>query len=71
MSIVTKEWTKKFEEAEYLDEIIEGLEALQKENNYSDEEMDNDLDVALWRAYVYNNMILMNIMSYQKKLLLR
>lgn len=30
MSIVTKEWTKKFEEAEYLDEIIEGLEALQK-----------------------------------------
>lgn len=56
MSIVTKEWTKKFEEAEYLDEIIEGLEALQKENNYSDEEMDNDLDVALWRAYVYNNM---------------
>lgn len=56
MSIVTKEWIKKFEEAEYLDEIIEGLEALQKENNYSDEEMDNDLDVALWRAYVYNNM---------------
>lgn len=56
MSIVTKEWAKKFEEAEYLDEIIEGLEALQKENNYSDEEMDNDLDVALWRAYVYNNM---------------
>lgn len=56
MSIVTKEWTKKFEKVEYLDEIIEGLEALQKENNYSDEEMDNDLDVALWRAYVYNNM---------------
>lgn len=56
MSIVTKEWAKKFAEAEYLDEIIEGLEALQKENNYSDEEMDNDLDVALWRAYVYNNM---------------
>ena len=56
MSIVTKEWTKKFEEAEYLDEIIEGLEALQKENNYSDEEMDNDLDVALWRAFVYINL---------------
>lgn len=56
MSIVTKEWAKKFEEAEYLDEIIKGLEALQKENNYTDEEMENDLDVALWRAYVYNNM---------------
>ena len=56
MSIVTKEWAKKFEEAEYLDEIIKGLEALQKENNYTDEEMENDLDVALWKAYVYNNM---------------
>lgn len=56
MSIVTKEWAKKFAEAEYLDEIIEGLEELQKENNYTDEEMENDLDVALWRAYVYNNM---------------
>lgn len=56
MSIVTKEWAKEFEEAEYLGEIIKGLEALQKENNYTDEEMDNDLDVALWRAYVYNNM---------------
>ena len=33
MSIVTKEWAKKFAEAEYLDEIIEGLEELQKENN--------------------------------------
>lgn len=56
MTIVTKEWAKKFEEAEYLEDILRGLEEIQKENNYSDEEMDKDLEVALWRAYVYNNM---------------
>lgn len=56
MSIVTKEWSKKFEEVEYLDEILEGLNELQRENGYTDEEMDNDLEVALWKAYVYNNM---------------
>ena len=56
MSIVTKEWAEKFDEAEYLQEILEGLREIQEENGYTDEEMDNDLDVALWRAYVYNNM---------------
>ena len=29
---------------------------IQQENGYTDEEMENDLDVALWKAYVYNNM---------------
>lgn len=56
MSILTKELIKKFEEAEYLNEILKSLERLQKEKGYTDEEMDKDLDVALWRAYVYNNM---------------
>jgi tetratricopeptide (TPR) repeat protein len=56
MSIITKEWAKKFEEAEYLQEILNGLREIQEENGYTDEEMDNDLDVALWRAFVYNNM---------------
>lgn len=56
MSIVTKEWAKKLDEAEYLEDVLNGLEEIQKENGYTDEEMDNDLDVALWRAYVYNNM---------------
>lgn len=56
MSIITKEWAKKFEDIEYLEDILNGLEVIQKENGYTDEEMDNDLEVALWRAYVYNNM---------------
>ena len=55
MAIITEKWNKIFEEA-YLDDILRDLEEIQKENNYTDEEMDNDLDVALWRAYVYNNM---------------
>ena len=55
MAIITEKWNKIFEEA-YLDDILRGLEEIQKENNYTDEEMDNDLQVALWRAYVYNNM---------------
>ena len=55
MAIITEKWNKLFEEA-YLDDILRGLEEIQKENNYTDEEMANDLQVALWRAYVYNNM---------------
>ena len=55
MAIITEKWNKIFEEA-YLDDILRDLEEIQKENNYTNEEMDNDLQVALWRAYVYNNM---------------
>ena len=56
MGIITKELVKEFEEAEYLSDILNRIKEIQKENGYTDEEMDNDLDVALWRAYVYNNM---------------
>ena len=55
MAIITEKWNNLFEGA-YLEDILRGLEEIQKENNYTDEEMDNNLDVALWRAYVYNNM---------------
>lgn len=56
MAVITKEWAEKFENHTYLYEILEGIEQIQKENGYTDEEMDNDLDTALWKAYVYNNM---------------
>ncbi|WP_367181857.1 tetratricopeptide repeat protein [Fusobacterium sp.] len=55
MGLITKELNKKLENYEYLEDILSELENLQKENNYTDEKMANDLDVALWRAYVYNN----------------
>ena len=48
---------KKFlENVEYFSEIIDRINDIQTDNNYSDEEMDNDLDVALWRAFVYINL---------------
>ena len=56
MAIITEKWKKLFEEADYLGEILNGLVEIQRENSYTDEEMENDLDVALWKAYVYNNM---------------
>lgn len=56
MAIITEKWKKLFEEADYLGEILNGLTEIQRENSYTDEEMENDLDVALWKAYVYNNM---------------
>ena len=56
MAIITEKWKKLFEEADYLGEILNELAEIQRENGYTDEEMDNDLDVALWKAYVYNNM---------------
>lgn len=54
--IITEERAEKLENLEYLNDILEYLDEIQKENNYTDDEMDSDLDVALWRAYVYNNM---------------
>ena len=54
--IITEERAEKLENLEYLNDILEYLDEIQKENNYTDDEMDNALDVALWRAYVYNNM---------------
>ena len=56
MAIITEKWNKLFEEADYLEDILNGLAEIQQENGYTDEEMDNDLDVALWRACVYNSM---------------
>ncbi len=56
MGLITKELAKKLESFEYLDDVSNELKRLQEENNYTDEEMANDLDVALWKAYVYNNM---------------
>lgn len=56
MAIITEKWNKLFEEADYLEDILNGLAEIQQENGYTDEEMENDLDVALWKAYVYNNM---------------
>lgn len=54
--IITKEIAETLESFEYLGDIFDYLDKIQQENDYTDEEMDNDLDVALWRAYVYNNM---------------
>lgn len=53
--IITKEAEEVLESFEYLDDILDYLNKLQDENGYTDEEMDNDLEVALWRAYVLNN----------------
>ena len=51
MAIITEKWNKLFEEADYLEDILNGLAEIQQENGYTDEEMENDLDVALWKAY--------------------
>ena len=56
MGIISKKDEKFFENVEYFSEIIDRINDIQENNNYSDEEMDNDLDVALWRAFVYINL---------------
>ena len=55
MGIISKKDEKFFENVEYFSEIIDRINEIQANNNYSDEEMNNDLDVALWRAFVYIN----------------
>ena len=54
--IITKEMNEVLESFEYFKDIFNYLDEIQEENGYTDEEMDNDLDVALWRAYVLNNL---------------
>ena len=56
MGIINKKDEKFFENVEYFSEITDRINEIQANNNYSDEEMDNDLDVALWRAFVYINL---------------
>ena len=47
MGLITKELNRKLENYEYLEDILSELENLQKENNYINEKIVNDLDVAL------------------------
>lgn len=54
--IITEKHQKKLEGFDSLRDIFDYLNKIQDDENYSDEEMDNDLDVALWRAYIYINM---------------
>ena len=54
--IINKKDEEFFENVEYFSEIIDRINDIQTDNNYSNEEMDNDLDVALWRAFVYINL---------------
>ena len=56
MRIISKKDEEFLENVEYFSEIIDRINDIQTDNNYSDEEMDNDLDVALWRAFVYINL---------------
>ena len=56
MGIISKKDEEFFENVEYFSEIIDRINEIQVDNNYSDEEMDNDLDVVLWRAFVYGNL---------------
>ncbi|NME35170.1 MULTISPECIES: tetratricopeptide repeat protein [Fusobacterium] len=56
MGILTKKIIKELENQEYAVDVLPILDKFQVKNNYSDEEMDNDLEVALWRAYAYNNV---------------
>ena len=63
--IISKKDEDFFENVEYFSEIIDKINDIQTDNNYSDEEMNNDLDVALWRAFVYIN--LWNYKGYAKQ----
>ena len=56
MGIISKKDEEFLENVEYFSEIIDRINDIQTDNNYSDEEMNNDLDVALWRAFVYINL---------------
>ena len=69
--IITKEINEILESFEYLDDILNYLDELQEQNDYTDEEMDNDLDVALWKSYVYNNFNTYNAYALSEKILKR
>ena len=47
MRLITKKLAKRLENFEYFDGVLNELKRLQEENNYTDEKMANDVDVAL------------------------
>lgn len=54
--IITDKHKQVLENLDNIFDVINYLNEIKSNENYSDEEMENDLEVALWRSYVYNNM---------------
>ena len=53
--LITEERKKQLETFKYPDDILTYLDKMQEEHHYTDEEMEKDLGVALWKAYALNN----------------
>ena len=56
MGILTKEVIEDLEKQEYAVDVLPILDKFQEEHNYSDEEMNSDLEVVLWKSYAYINV---------------
>ena len=56
MGILTKKIIKKLEKQEYAVDVLPILDKFQAEHNYSDEQMNSDLEVVLWKSFGYINI---------------
>lgn len=56
MKILTKKIIKELEKQEYAVDVLPILDKFQAEHNYSDEQMNSDLEVVLWKSFGYINI---------------
>ena len=56
MGILTKKIIKELEKQEYAVDVLPILDKFQAEHNYSDEQMNSDLEVVLWKSFGYINI---------------
>lgn len=56
MGILTKKIIKELEKQEYAVDVLPILDKFQAEHNYSDEQMNSDLEVILWKSFGYINI---------------
>ena len=56
MGILTKKIIKELEKQEYAVDVLPILDKFQAEHNYSNEQMNSDLEVVLWKSFGYINI---------------
>lgn len=72
MKVLTKKEKKDLENLKRnsdVREVLEYLSEIQKKKKISDEEMENDLDVVLWKAFVYINIGTYEVCEFSQKAL--
>ena len=65
--LITEERKKQLETFKYPDDILTYLDKMQEEHHYTDEEMEKDLGVALWKLMLLITAEVILLLHFLKK----